>query len=353
MPTLGSIASVITLPLVAAACNNTKTEPAPAPKPDTKPAPSPAPKPDQNPTPTPTPKPEPKPAPDPKPDTKPAPIPDPKPNPKPKYIDEFKKKAEFLYEKPISNVFDVKALKFTNANEYTSEVLESKNSTDASGEIKYHIVKILIKKDNTKSFDVYVKFTSKKGKFVSEEEYTNLLKIEFKEKAEFSYEKPISNVFDVKALKFTNANEYTSEVLESKNSIDASGEIKYHIVKILIKKDNTKLFDVYVKFTSKKGKFVSEEEYNNLLLKGSEFVYNGNNIIGPSWKFEINKINSSLKNFKIDEEKSAWIRIKNDIIIKLFFIAENQKQIITYLKFSINDKKLTMITKSEFQNLLP
>ncbi|MBN0970763.1 variable surface lipoprotein [Mycoplasma phocoeninasale] len=77
MISIGSIASVLTVPLVAAACNNTDKQPKPEPKPDD-------PKPAPNPSPAPTPEPKPEPQPNPMPGPTPHPEPEPKPGPGPK-----------------------------------------------------------------------------------------------------------------------------------------------------------------------------------------------------------------------------------------------------------------------------
>ncbi|QJG66621.1 variable surface lipoprotein [Mycoplasma phocoeninasale] len=84
MISIGSIASVLTVPLVAAACNNTDKQPKPDPKPDDpKPDPNPSPAPTPEPMPDPNPKPEPSPMPDPTPNPEPAPKPNPEPSPTP------------------------------------------------------------------------------------------------------------------------------------------------------------------------------------------------------------------------------------------------------------------------------
>ncbi|WP_145960822.1 hypothetical protein [[Mycoplasma] phocae] len=90
-------------------------------------------------------------------------------------------------------------------------------------------------------------------------------------------------------------------------------------------------------------------------LREANFVYNNGTKINSFKDFRIDKINSlSIKNFKVINDKSISIRINDeDVIVKLFFTEENKNEFITYLRFSIKENKFTIISESEFENLLP
>nr|WP_277869750.1 lipoprotein 17-related variable surface protein [[Mycoplasma] phocae] len=129
------------------------------------------------------------------------------------------------------------------------------------------------------------------------------------------------------------------DVKPTKNSANNTVLISYSI-------KSRKYTDISINIKDQEFLFIAPNKLLN-------FVYNGNSRIDSKWEFKISDIKPSLKNFKIDQIKSGWININNEeIFVKLVFTAEDPKEFMAYLKFSINENKFTIISQSEFDNLI-
>ncbi|WP_145960821.1 variable surface lipoprotein [[Mycoplasma] phocae] len=336
MHTPGSIASVITLPLVAAACNNTKTEPKPTPQPE--PAPTPKPNPDEKPAPAPTPKPNPEP--------QPKPAPQPEPAPTPKDIKEFKEKAEFLYTENLRNKFDSKKLNLNKAPGFNYVVEKALKGTFSSNGDQYYIVKLNIKKEGLKNFDVYVRFNSEKGEIVSKDAYENLLKNNLKnelDKITFKYPNKLKERvefrdFDIKKINLSNVENLELDLKKSKSVIMPYKEI---ITKLVFSYNKLEFGEIYVKFVSSDkeqfGTKAKKTDFYKVKLDALAFSYSGK--IDKLNDFDKNKINLLLgKDFELDLDNSESIidNNKKEIIAKLAINFNKEKIADIYVKFSQN-----------------
>ncbi|MBN0970873.1 variable surface lipoprotein [Mycoplasma phocoeninasale] len=202
----------------------------------------------------------------------------------------------------------------------------------------FAIVKLVLKKEN-KMFDFYVKFQTKKdnpvgiqvlkSEFDSGEEIQKqnqeenmLSKQEFEKNAKFTYNN-LSNMFNKSNVKLTGVSGYDFDVINSLTSLDSVGELRHHIAKIAIKRNNKTLFEVFVKFIFTGNIFTNDKEYNDLLNKNAEeklrtqitFTYAGPiNKMGTD--FQIGKITlANNEDFKIDPNVAPVIKI--NVIVKL------------------------------------
>ncbi|WP_211305583.1 variable surface lipoprotein [[Mycoplasma] phocae] len=365
MISLGSIASVITLPLVAAACNNTKPEPTPAPKPEPKPEPAPTPKPEPKPEPAPTPKPEPKPE------------PKPKPAPTPETKEEFEKIAKFSYIGSLSDKFETEKVKLNNVSGYKFEVKDTKNDTKLTGE-KFYVSKIQIKKENSAlTFDAYVEFiglsaNNVQAKFVDKAMYDNLVKAELATelaKAEFSYKGTIAKLADFNKanLQIAKVNGFTldSNSIVSKNKTSQPNEV---LVKIVVKHGDITFDDIYVKFAvgptaNPKATKIEKTEFDGLEkaelateLAKAEFSYKGT--IAKLADFnkanlQITKVNGFTldSNSIVSKNKTSQ---PNEVLVKIVVKHGDITFDDIYVKFAVGptaNPKATKIEKTEFDGL--
>ncbi|WP_277869746.1 hypothetical protein [[Mycoplasma] phocidae] len=167
--------------------------------------------------------------------------------------------------------------------------------------------------------------------------------------------------FKIKNSNFmpTEINQITSSDIELTENNE-----KWIISNILITSRDNLSKKITIKYVVKSKKYddivedIKDQEFlfiapNKLLNYKQQFIHDGK--VNSPAQFEINKINSPLlKYLKLDTDKSTifYNNPKNEIFVKLVLAAEKQ-EFITYLKFSIIENKFTMITKSEFDNLLP
>ncbi|WP_170120263.1 lipoprotein 17-related variable surface protein [[Mycoplasma] phocidae] len=294
-----------------------------------------------------------------------------------KELKEFKDNAKFNYSMNVINPFNAFALKLTYKPGYIHEVIDAKSKTNVAGEIQYHIVKISIKKETTKLFDVYIKLNANGSTFVDEKEFiriteekkANELKTktiiatkDFKSKAEYKYNGKLddtdANLFKQTNVILTKNDGYKSTFEVSKVDLIGKAVIaKFNIVSIT---DVNVKFSVYVKFnyttSANKAEFVEKNFFEQLptkeeqdKFKNAEFTYNGN-----LNEFNLNMIDISNKSFKINRIEKIDDPSQQILLVKIF-ATKDDKEFITYLKFlkNSNNKNTGLkISQLEFEQLV-
>ncbi|AXE60803.1 hypothetical protein DA803_01725 [[Mycoplasma] phocae] len=332
---LGSVSSIIVLPLVAAACNNTNIEPAPSP--------------DEQ---------------------------------------KLKKEITFKYTGTINDNgsnFDLDKINLDKNNGFeidknNSEVkikIEAKSSVIPFFK-KYAIAKLTLKKGNT-SYEFYVKFeiekTNPMGDKVSKEEFNEAKKQqkeikeqELKNKIVFKYDGKISEDakdFDLKNIKLEQNDDFqiVSNSLIVKKQIKLEGAItkinkKYAALKLDIKKGNTQI-PFYLAFKT------NVENPIGYVITKEEFEKITDNIDASSLKFKYNKL-EDLKNFnlsnieiigdqtkdlKIEKETALYNPFKDQNYLLIRITLENsfhQKSQYIYLKIYNNKRDIEITDSNTF-----
>ncbi|AXE60797.1 hypothetical protein DA803_01695 [[Mycoplasma] phocae] len=331
MITPGSIASVITLPLVAAACNNTKTEPAPAPDPNL----------DQK------------------------AVTDSLNNIKIEVANKNKlpkevKKTDITISDQVSGfTYSVESLSPNDkTGELTVKVKSTKNNLSATKDIKIEGFKKETKEDDKKDKDDMP--TPPAPKVLTE--------AEFKAKAKFTYSGNLNTNFDKSKIELKDADGYTFKVLDFRSGLRLTGE-KFYVSKLEIQKENKKQYDVYVKFSADKIEFVNKEALQELIDQElskkiteavadfktkAEYKYNGQITDSAPYIFKSTNVA-----FKADGYTSTFVSSKTklgDSVLAKFKIFKSDEQNVTfdvYVKFTYNmmNKKADFTTKEEYDKL--